>query len=374
MLTMDMTSGYKTIVAKNAAEATYNILTDIAENGEEIEVRGNKTRELSAVTTVIENPEERFILLPARKPNYFAAIAESLWVLAGRNDIEWLSFYLKRAPEFSDDGKVWRGGYGPRIRNKGGVDQLEHVIRLLREDPNTRRAVISIYDGALDLNVVTKDVPCNDLIQFKIRDGYLDMYVFVRSQDVIWGFSGINTFEWSLMQGIVATMVGVKVGKFVQFCGSEHYYLRHDALVNSVLGSGQFDVYSTLNLQPMKLGSLYDDELRKIFEEESRMRADGYVRQMRVFREELEGWGDIIIALNLYVAYKCGNLDNVVEVIRRLNEEDEDFNERKDIVFAINEFFLRKRVITKEWLCNKRSEDYYCGFYRFMEHYKNKEE
>lgn len=79
--------------------------------------RNGETRECLMVHLSLARPLERVVVNDARKCSVPAQIAETAWVLAGRNDVEWLSHYLPRAKEFSDDGKVWRGGYGPRLRD-----------------------------------------------------------------------------------------------------------------------------------------------------------------------------------------------------------------------------------------------------------------
>jgi len=159
-----------------------------------------------------------------------------MWVLAGRSDIEWLSAYLPRAKDYSDDGVAWRGGYGPRIRTwlsshdgrgRGEpIDQLAHVVDLLRKDPLSRRAVIAIYDPRIDTQP-GKDIPCNDFLQFQSRLGALHLTVTVRSNDLMWGWSGINAFEWSTLQEIVAHLLGVTVGSLTFNIGSLHLYDRH---------------------------------------------------------------------------------------------------------------------------------------------------
>lgn len=199
----------------------------ILENGDEVGSRNGRVMEILNTQIEIEEPFRREILTEGRKANVFAQIAETMWVLSGRNDIEWLSAYLPRAKDFSDDGISWRGGYGPRIRGfRVGEDQLAHVIRLLRNDPLSRRAVISIYDRSIDMED-GKDIPCNDLLQFQSRLGKLYMTVTVRSNDLFWGWSGINAFEWSTLQEIVASLLGVEVGPLVFNIGSLHIYDRH---------------------------------------------------------------------------------------------------------------------------------------------------
>jgi len=209
------------------SEALPFICSRLLDIGDEVGSRNGRVRELLNTKIVIRDPQRREVLTLNRKANVFAQIAETMWVLAGRNDIEWLSAYLPRAKDYSDDGKTWRGGYGPRLRGGHfGFDQLGHVVDLLREDPLTRRAVIAIYEPQTDANP-GKDIPCNDFIQFQSRLGALHMTVTVRSNDVMWGWSGINAFEWSALQEIVAHMLGIAVGTLTFNIGSLHLYEPH---------------------------------------------------------------------------------------------------------------------------------------------------
>lgn len=195
---------------------------------------GERTMELLHQQIVLERPWRREVLVPGRRANIVAQIAETMWVLAGRNDVEFLGHYLPRAKDFSDDGVTWRGGYGPRLRrwtdfstsSQEEVDQIKHIVDLLRGDPLTRRAVVSIYDPARD-TLPGKDIPCNDFLSFISRNGRLDLSVFVRSNDLVWGWSGINAFEWSALQEIVAGLLGMEVGSLVFNTTSLHVYDRH---------------------------------------------------------------------------------------------------------------------------------------------------
>lgn len=206
----------------------------VLDRGDEVSSRNGRCKELTHVSVQLTDPCNRAILLPARRASLPAQIAESMWILAGRNDIEWLSHYLPRAADFSDDGVTWRGGYGPRIRswdNTGDdgpwkIDQLAHVVSLLREDPMTRRAVINIYDPTVD-TAPGKDIPCNNWLHFLNREGALDLAVTIRSNDLIWGWSGINAFEWSVLLEVVASLVGVQVGTLTFHISSLHIYEKH---------------------------------------------------------------------------------------------------------------------------------------------------
>lgn len=211
---------------RNAAEAFYEKLSEIMYSGREIRVRESLTKELNHQTVALTAPLERCIVIPQRHNNVFATIAESVWVIAGRNDIKFLSEYLPRAIDFSDDGRTWRAGYGPRLRNWQGVDQVAAVLRLLREAPESRQGVISIFDPGRDF-VSSRDIPCTNWLHFMVRDGALHLNVAVRSNDIVWGFSGINTFEWSLLQEMMAYWLGTRVGQAAYYISSLHLYERH---------------------------------------------------------------------------------------------------------------------------------------------------
>lgn len=197
--------------------------------GDEVGSRdGSRVMERLHETVTLTEPRSRYMLLAARKASLPAQIAETMWVLSGRDDVSWPSTYLPRAPQFSDDGKVWRGAYGPRLRSagEGFFDQVDYVVDLLKEDPLTRRAVIQIYNADID-SQPGKDIPCNDFITFQSRLGKLHMHVFVRSNDLVWGWSGINTFEWSVLQEVIASILGIEVGHLTFATSSLHIYDRH---------------------------------------------------------------------------------------------------------------------------------------------------
>jgi thymidylate synthase len=158
-----------------------------------------------------------------------------MWVLAGRNDIGWLTLYLPRATEFSDDGSTWNGAYGPRLRAWNGVDQLERVLSALRQEKASRRALMTLYDPSLDV-LSSKDIPCNNWLHWLIRDDHLHLNVAIRSSDIVWGFSGINSFEWSILQEMMAFWTGAHIGRATYFASSFHIYERHYEMAKKVVG------------------------------------------------------------------------------------------------------------------------------------------
>lgn len=229
---------HRNFVFDNIDHALPNLFNVLLKGGDEVGSRNGRVTELTHVGITLNRPTQREITVRGRKANLAAQIAETMWVLSGRNDIEFLSHYLPRAKDFSDDGKTWRGGYGPRLRawkskpaasmTSGDlvVDQVAYVADLLKKDALTRRAVIAIYDPAID-SADGKDIPCNDFIIFTNRNGVLDMAVTIRSNDLMWGWSGINAFEWSVLQELVAADVGIGVGALHFNIASLHLYQQH---------------------------------------------------------------------------------------------------------------------------------------------------
>ncbi len=223
---------------------------------------------------MLERPRERCLFLPHRGYDVAACVAETFWVLAGRNDVEWLSEYLPRAADFSDDGKTWRAGYGPRLRNWNGVDQLQASRRLLLEERLTRRAAMVLYDPDRDY-VESKDIPCNNWLHWLVRGDHLHLNLAIRSNDIIWGFSGVNSFLWSVLHEAMAFWINEQVGEATYFASSLHLYDRHYARAEKCVAAScgltcyDFGVPSSPFQTPWER---FEDRLREWFEVERQVR------------------------------------------------------------------------------------------------------
>jgi len=260
-------------------------LMNIVNFGEEIEVRGSKVKEILNRCITITNPWKRCLFVGGRNDNIFAKIAETLWMLSGRDDITWLSRYVPRAADYSDDGKTWRGAYGPRLRKWTGdaeqwrlpVDQLAFVVNLLREDPYTRRAVMTLWDPGVDTES-GKDIPCNNWLHFYIREGKLYLNVAQRSSDILWGFSGIDVFQWSVLLDVVAASVVVLPGSMTYFISNLHMYEQHWKRGDGIISGykSEHNVYNYGLLPPdLKVPfECLDADLEKVFILEESFRED----------------------------------------------------------------------------------------------------
>ncbi|MAF25591.1 hypothetical protein CL634_08485 [bacterium] len=210
------------------------------------------------VTTVYECPYERVLFWQQRDANPYFHFFESLWMLAGRNDVEWISKFNKKFPEFSDDGIIFHGAYGFRWRQTFEMDQIWHVIRLLSDNPATRRAVIQMWDANQDLQTTEsgyKDLPCNTQIYFILRADELDMTVTNRSNDIIWGAYGSNAVHFSMLHEYIACMLQVRPGKYYQISNNFHAY--KDVLEkNASLSDNARDPYRTIINNPYITGDV----------------------------------------------------------------------------------------------------------------------
>jgi hypothetical protein len=176
------------------------------------------------VCTTYERPYERVLFNSERDANPFFHFMESLWMLAGRDDVEWISRYNSTFKQFSDDGEIFHAAYGHRWRKRFGVDQLKKVCEMLNKDSDTRRALVSMWDPHADFDHEGKDFPCNLNISFRVLHGKLDITVFNRSNDIIWGAYGANAVHMSMMQEYIAGHLELKVGRYYQVSNNFHAY------------------------------------------------------------------------------------------------------------------------------------------------------
>lgn len=318
---MDSMKMYHHGVYRNYQSWLVDELGYIQRQGVRVESRVGMTTEVLHETFTILRPKERFVHLNSRRNNPIATIAETLWVLSGRNDLAFLEHYLPRAKQFSDDGLTWRAGYGPRIRHWGkngsddvrGVDQVASVASRLTLDKNTRRAVIGIWDPALD-NVESKDVPCNDLLTFQLRHNTLYMTATLRSQDIIWG-SMVNMFEWSVLHEALAAHCGAVVGPETYMVASMHLYDRHQEMANRIINEGQkasHPIYDTGIGEEEKSSAIFsplnifDGDLYNAMLLEPHMRAGMKLEQLLHECETITNpfVRDSVLAIGAYNAFK----------------------------------------------------------------------
>lgn len=201
------------------------------------------------VITTYRDPASRVLWEPRRDANPVFHLLESIWMLAGRNNVDWLLPFNSSFGRYAEpDGRV-HGAYGHRWRHHFDIDQLWRIVAELSV-PNTRQAVMAMWDPAADLGMVVNDKPCNTHIYFDTRGGVLNMTVCCRSNDIIWGAYGANAVHFSVLQELLAAALNIEVGVYHQFSNNLHLYV--DVPVAA-------DLY---NNPPAEVNSAYLDERR----------------------------------------------------------------------------------------------------------------
>jgi hypothetical protein len=146
-------------------------------------------------------------------------------MFAGERNVRPLLKFNKRMAEFAETDGTLHGAYGHRWRRHFGIDQLARVIKMLRDEPSTRRAVITMWDPPYDLGAMTKkDVPCNTQCYFMLRNDALTMTVTCRSNDMVWGAYGANAVHFSMLHEFIANATGLPMGEMYQFSNNYHVY------------------------------------------------------------------------------------------------------------------------------------------------------
>ena len=204
---------------KNAEKAFDFYYNAIESNG----VDFDGTKALFNIGFYINNPADNHIHTPYRNWNLDYAEAEWQWYLSGDRNIKKLGDIYGKIPEIwkrmADENGNVNSNYGWQwIR----TDQLNHVIKLLKNDPNTRQAAISIYDAKEHIKY-DYDTPCTYAVQFTVIHGRLDMCVTMRSNDLWYGFCN-DQYCFSKLQKMVSDELNIEPGVYYHFAHNMHLY------------------------------------------------------------------------------------------------------------------------------------------------------
>jgi len=184
----------------------------------------------------IWDPRCRVIVDSVRNANPFFHVMETVWMLAGYRSVEWVAQFNSRMKEFADNGDVM-GAYGDRWFRHFG-NQVGKIIGMLKADPTTRQAVLQMWDPHADLGTDHKDRPCNTNIYFRSREGWLDMTICNRSNDLVWGMFGANCVHMSYLHELIATAVDQNIGRYSVLSNNLHFYTDLYPNGREILGRG----------------------------------------------------------------------------------------------------------------------------------------
>ena len=204
---------------KNANQAFKHYKRLIKDYGVEFD----DTQALFNVGFYINNPMDNLIDDEDRNWKWDYAEAEWQWYLSGDRNIKKLGELYGKVPE------IWK-----RMADKNGnvnsnygwqwerTSQLDIIIDMLKKNPRTRQAAISIYD-AKEISDYEFDTPCTYAVQFTIVAQHLNMCVTMRSNDLWYGFCN-DQYCFSKLQELVATETGLLIGNYYHFAHNLHLY------------------------------------------------------------------------------------------------------------------------------------------------------
>jgi len=181
------------------------------------------TKALFNQSFTIESPIQKIISAPERKFNLDYAEYEWDWYLSGNRD----------ATEIADRAKIWKQMMVPgttEVNSNYGYfwnynNQLDRIIEDLKTNKETRRAIVVHYD-INELDRYKYDTPCNDVLNFYIKDNKLQLTVFARSIDLVFGFCN-DQFTFARLMELVSEKTGYKVGSMHWLITNLHIYPRH---------------------------------------------------------------------------------------------------------------------------------------------------
>ncbi|MDE6793498.1 MAG: thymidylate synthase [Muribaculaceae bacterium] len=180
-----------------------------------------------------------FPLLTTKKIHLKSVIHELLWFLAGDTNVKYLRDNGVRIwNEWADPDGSLGHIYGFQWRswpdyNGGFIDQIAEAVKTIRENPDSRRIIVSSWNVA-DLGNMNLP-PCHTLFQFYVSEGKLSLQLYQRSADCFLGVP-FNIASYALLTMMVAQVCGLKPGEFIHTLGDAHIYLNHLEQVKTQLG------------------------------------------------------------------------------------------------------------------------------------------
>jgi len=176
------------------------------------------------------NLEEGFPLLTTKKLHLKSIIYELLWFLKGDTNVKYLQENGVRIwNEWADENGELGPVYGHQWRswpnyNGGHVDQIQDIVNALKNNPNSRRMIVSAWNVAeVDQMALP---PCHCLFQFYVANGKLSLQLYQRSADTFLGVP-FNIASYALLTMMMAQVSGLKPGDFIHTTGDTHLYLNH---------------------------------------------------------------------------------------------------------------------------------------------------
>jgi thymidylate synthase len=277
----------------------------LEQSGTVVATRGEMAEIIGALIEITK-PRARLSRSETRG-KIFSSIGELLWYLTRDNRLDFIEGYLSQYRDESEDKITVYGGYGPRLFNQRGHNQIQNVIDLLRARPTSRRAVIQLFN-AEDIADKHNEIPCTTTLQFLARNGHLDLVVTMRSNDAYIGLPH-DVFCFTMLQEVIARTLNLEIGRYRHFVGSLHLYKKNWESAQQFVDEGY---QQRIEMPEMPAGDPWPS-LDQVLQTEARIRAGDKVDASALGLADY--WSDIVRLLQIHFsaanAQKKALLDNM---------------------------------------------------------------
>lgn len=269
-----------------------HVVEEIRSNGNRINPTKGKAVEVTGVLLEMTDPRARLSRTETRGKPY-SCLGELLWYLAKTNNVDFIAYYIPQYKKYADGKEVF-GGYGPRFFDWKGISQLANVTDRLKKNPDSRKAVIQLFD-ARDIVEEHNDVPCTCTVQFMIRSGKMHMFTNMRSNDAFLGLAH-DIFCFTMIQEIMARALAVELGTYKHAVGSLHLYEESNAAANAFLDEGWQSTEAPM--PPMPEGDPWPS-IEFVLHAESSIRTAGAFDQATLDNVD-PYWADLVRLLQVF--------------------------------------------------------------------------
>lgn len=173
--------------------------------------------------------QKGFPLITTKKLHLKSIIYELLWFLKGETNIKYLKdngvkIWDEWANENGDLGPIYGHQWRSWDANNNKIDQISQVIKTLKNNPDSRRNIVSAWNVGEIENMALP--PCHIIFQFYVANNKLSCQLYQRSADVFLGVP-FNIASYSLLTMMIAQVCDLDLGEFVHTFGDTHLYLNH---------------------------------------------------------------------------------------------------------------------------------------------------
>lgn len=334
---------------KDFTAAYIDIAKDLNDNAEYVaSPRGQKVKEIIGYQFRLSNPLARIPFVKARDFSIHYIIAELLWYLSGNDSTSWISNYSAFWSKISDNGTTANSAYGSRIFKphdriaqtlSSSWTQWNYVIQELKNDPDSRRAVIHIRSPQ-DSILANLDVPCTLSLQFFLRDEKVHMVTSMRSSDLILGLA-YDVPAFTIFQELLAleltTLLQRKIGlgTYTHLSASMHVYEKHYNMLEKI-ANGQQQIISKELLEMPVMPSMPPIDV--LFRAEKELRLSSTTDEViKTFNTAFESnlikekyWFDWYSVLASHRVLKLGDASLSNELLKNVNYNGYSFFMKED--------------------------------------------